>query len=238
MARSSSLDAQKEHKLQDVLEREKQSLQKSIETASKSVYSCCMEDAEAATAQFIHKYRKALHGLCTTVTTEQVQEKRTHRGRPRKDEPAPGMRTQYRLQVEMESPKEEALQLWREREATFVLITDIRDDQRVSDEQVLRLYKDQHEVESRFRYLKSPYHVGPIFLQKPSRVKAFAYVMLLSLLLYSTFEFLIREQMSTEAQPLILPGNRKSFRPTGTSVLEMLDDMMTIWMKTAMNGSV
>ena len=121
--------------------------------------------------------------------------------------------------------------MWREQEATFVLITDIRDSQRVSDTEILRLYKDQHEVDARFRFLKSPYHVGAVFLQKPSRVKAFAYVMLLSLLLYCSFEYLIRKQMATETEPLILPGKRKSFRPTGVSVLEMLDEITTIHIK-------
>lgn len=28
---------------------------------------------------------------------------------------------------------------------------------------VLRLYKEQHEAERRFRFLKSPYFVGPLF---------------------------------------------------------------------------
>ena len=52
------------------------------------------------------------------------------------------------------------LQEWRERQETFVLITNVRDDRRIPNEQVLRLYKDQIEVENRFKFLKSPYHVG------------------------------------------------------------------------------
>lgn len=108
-------------------------------------------------------------------------------------------------------------------------MTDIRDDARLPEESVLRLYKDQNEVEGRFRYLKSPYHVGPVFLQRPSRVKAFGYVMLLSLLLYSVFEYILRQQMKQEEEPLILPGKRKSFRPTGASVLEMFETMVTTW---------
>lgn len=230
VVRSSSLDARKEHKLQDVLEREHKSLTKDAERASKTVYSC-EADANLASESFIKahssKHKQVLHSLCIQVQSEVVQEKRG-RGRPRKDAPVPDTRTQYRLAIEVVTPSEEALQAWREREATFVLITDIRDDQRVSDEQILRLYKEQHEVEARFRYLKSPYHVGAVFLQKPSRVKAFAYVMLMSLLLYSAFEYLLRTKMATEPEPLILPGKRKSFRPTGASVLEMLDEMTTM----------
>ena len=87
----------------------------------------------------------------------------------------------------------------------------------------------EHAVEGRFRFLKSPYHVGPIYLQKPSRVKAFGYLMLLSLLMYSTFEYIIRQQMEQEKKPLILPGKRESRRPTGTAVLEMFETMVTTW---------
>ncbi|WP_258112665.1 IS1634 family transposase [Alicyclobacillus sp. SP_1] len=227
--RSSGLDKQKERKLEDVLAREKASLEKAVEQARKVTYNCA-EDAETATQALIHQHRKALHSLRTTVETEQVQEQRARRGRPRKDEPAPEMRTVYRLNAEIVSPSPETIELWQEREGTFVLITDIRGDQRVPDEQVRRLYKDPIDVENRFRYLKSPYHVGPLFLQKPSRVKAFGYVMLLSLRMYSAFEYMLREQMSKETEPLILPGKRKSFRPTGSSVLEMFDDMTTIWL--------
>jgi len=233
VVRSSSLDARKEHKLQDVLERERKSLAKDAERAGQIAYSCA-EDANVAAEAFIKahssKHKQVLHSLRVDVQPEEVQEKRG-RGRPRKDAPEPATRVQYRLAIEVVAPSEEALQTWREREATFVLITDVRDDQRVPDEQILRLYKEQHEVEARFRYLKSPYHVGAVFLQKPSRVKAFAYVMLMSLLLYCTFEYLLRMRMATETEPLILPGKRRSLRPTGASVLEMLDEITTMHVK-------
>lgn len=234
VVRSSSLDARKEHKLQDVIEREYKSLTKDAERVEKIAYSC-EEDATVAAQAFVkaygRKHKQVLHRLHVDVKSEEVQEKRARRGRPRKDEPEPAVHTHYRLAIEVAAPSEDTLQMWREREATFVLITDLRDDQRVSDEQVLRLYKEQNEVEGRFRYLKSPYHVGAVFLQKPSRVKAFAYVMLMSLLLYSAFEYLLRKKMATETEPLILPGKRKSFRPTGASVLEMLDEVTTMHVK-------
>ncbi|WP_274435607.1 IS1634 family transposase [Alicyclobacillus sp. ALC3] len=229
VVRSTGLTAQKEHKLEDVLGREKDTLTKAIEKASKAVYNC-EGDARTAGEAFAHEHRKALHELKVSVVAQQVQEKRAHKGRPRKDEPAPGMHMEYRLAVDLVAPDEQVLREWREREETFVLLTDIRDDKRVSDEQVLRLYKDQIEVENGFKHLKSPYHVGPVFLHNQTRVKAFAYVMLLSQLLYDSFEYILREQMAKETEPLILPGKRKSMRPTGVSVLEMLETMQTVWL--------
>ena len=43
-------------------------------------------------------------------------------------------------------------------------------------------------------------------------------------MVYSLFEYLIRKRMEQEEEPLnLLGGSRKSFRPTGESVLEILD---------------
>lgn len=230
VVRSTGLTAQKQHKLEDLLAKEKDTLTKAIEKARKTVYNC-EGDAQTAGEAFAHQHRKALHGLQVSVVGEMVQVKRARKGRPRKDEPAPGTHMEYRLAIELVAPSEQVIQEWREREETFVLLTDIRDDKRVSDEQVLRLYKDQIEVENGFKHLKSPYHVGPVFLHNPTRVKAFAYVMLLSQLLYTSFEYILREQMAKEIEPLILPGKRKSMRPTGVSVLEMLEEMQTVWLR-------
>lgn len=136
--RSTGLAKQKEHKLEDVLGREKATLEKVAEKAYKTAYNCT-EDAQMAAQTMLHQHRRALHRLQTTLDTEQMQEKRARRGRPRKDEPEPEVHTVYRLKVDIMPPDEQTLQSWREREGTFVLVTDIRDDQRISDEQVLRL---------------------------------------------------------------------------------------------------
>jgi transposase len=71
-------------------------------------------------------------------------------------------------------------------------------------------------VEQRFRFLKSPYFVGP----RPKRVQAFSWVMLLVLLVYSYLQQALRVAMKKEEEPLILPGKRKSHQPTGVAILE------------------
>lgn len=68
-----------------------------------------------------------------------------------------------------------------------------------------------------------------MFLQRPSRVKAFAYLMLLSLLLYGVLGYSLRQQMAREEEQLVQPGKRKGFRPTGVSVLEMFETTVTTW---------
>jgi len=110
----------------------------------------------------------------------------------------------------------------------FVLITNVLDEQGMSNVDVLQAYKEQIEVEYRFRFLKSPYFVGPVYLQHTDRVEAFGCLMLMAVVLYATFEYMIRAQMAKESEPLILPGKRKSMCPTATSMLEMFDGVSMV----------
>ncbi|MCJ7843622.1 transposase, partial [Lederbergia sp. NSJ-179] len=104
--------------------------------------------------------------------------------------------------------------------------------EKLSDVDLLKAYKGQQTVENRFRFLKNPYFVGRIYLEKPKRVEAFAYVMMLSVMVYSVFEYLIRKNMEGENEPLdLMGGSRNSFRPTGESVLEILDTVDIVHFK-------
>ncbi|SFU78128.1 hypothetical protein SAMN05421543_1083 [Alicyclobacillus macrosporangiidus] len=103
------------------------------------------------TEDFCRAHHSKLHRIGTTLKPVVNQDKRTRRGGPRKDEPAPSVVTRCGIQIGIEPPSKDVLLTWREQDATFVVITNIRDDQRLADEAVLRLYKEQAEVEGRFR---------------------------------------------------------------------------------------
>ncbi|MDQ0339464.1 transposase [Caldalkalibacillus uzonensis] len=115
--------------------------------------------------------------------------------------------------------------------STFILITNEMDEEKLTDEDMLKGYKAQQTVENRFRFLKNPYFVGSIYLSKPEWVEAFAYIMMISVMIYSLFEYLIRREMAKEKEPLELMGGRASFRPTGEAVLEILDTVQIVQME-------
>jgi transposase len=77
----------------------------------------------------------------------------------------------YKNRVTVHPPSPEAMEEARQAASMFVLITNVLDGQRLSNADVLRAYKEQHEVEGRFRFLKSPYFVGPVYLQNIDRVE-------------------------------------------------------------------
>jgi transposase len=226
VVQSSSLHAAKEKKLQKQLEREKIDWTKDATTEEKIAYSC-----EADARRSLETWKKnhvGFHRVEAETVREEIIPKRGRRGRPKKEEIPPAPVTVYRNQIRILPPPEEEYEELRLRESTFILITNHRDDARLSDEDILRGYKDQYQVEQRFRFLKSPYFVGPVYLHSINRVEAFGYVMLMAVLVYSVLERLIREAMKEETEPLILPGKRKSFKPTALSILDLLEYVLVL----------
>ena len=84
---STSLTEVKETKLQNILSKEYESLQKNVNKASQQRYAC-QKDAEKALKQLTSKH-KGLHTLLCTIESEDVSEKRKRPGRPAKDEQPP-----------------------------------------------------------------------------------------------------------------------------------------------------
>lgn len=80
---------------------------------------------------------------------------------------------------------EEAIREKKARESCFVLMTNVADKERFPDREILRQYKDQQLAEQQFSFIKDPKVVGPVYLKKPERVNALAYVFLLALLVLS-----------------------------------------------------
>lgn len=224
---SNKLDARKQKSINSKLKKEKETWEKDKEKLEKKDFSC-ESDAQKGLVQFLKDHRGS--HLVEGVTVPEVRAgKRKKRGRPKVGEEIPPSVTIYTVKLDIYPPSEEKLEYLRQQASTFILITNKMEKQELSDIEMLKAYKEQQTVENRFRFLKNPYFVGRIFLEKPERVEAFAYVMMLSVMVYSVFEYLIRKNMEHEDEPLdLIGGSRKSFRPTGESVLEILDTVDTI----------
>ena len=68
---------------------------------------------------------------------------------------------------------------WLREESCFVLVTNVPKE-RLSDEAILREYKEQWVVEDKFKFLKNPAVLGPVWLQKKERINGLIFVLLLS----------------------------------------------------------
>jgi len=85
---------------------------------------------------------------------------------------------------------------WLWRRATFILATNELDDQRLSDQEVLRTYKQQQQAERGFRFLKDPrFQAHTVFLKSPQRIMALLMVMTVCLLVYAALEYRLRQAL-------------------------------------------
>lgn len=68
----------------------------------------------------------------------------------------------------------------------YILIYDLPGE--ATPDEVFEMYKDQHQIESRFRNLGSDLGISPIWLQKDNRIAALALVFVLALIVYTLLE--------------------------------------------------
>jgi transposase len=214
---STKLDGRKTKSLQKKLLRREKELQKAIIQMEKQVFAC-EPDAKAALDGFQKQHKNDYFPLTGQVI---CQEKRKP-GRPGKDNLPEHI---YCLKLQY-TTDEGAVKQAKEQLSCFVLITNL--DQEYTARHILKEYKAQNNVETSFKFLKDPLFVGPIYLKKPSRVEALAYVLLIALLMFGILERRVREAMKHETEPLIIPGKVKTFKPTGKKILETLETVLVM----------
>jgi transposase len=88
---------------------------------------------------------------------------------------------EYHVIIKVLDVDKELYERWLREESCFVLVTNIPKE-RLTDEAVLREYKEQWLVEDKFKFLKNPVVLGSIWLQKKERINGLIFVLLLSVL--------------------------------------------------------
>jgi transposase len=109
-------------------------------------------------------------------------------------------------------------------DGVFPLITN---DVKLSEKQVLLVYKRQPVIEKRFSQLKTDFRVAPVYLKEVSRIQALLCVYFLVLLIESLLERELRRAMEREqleSLPLY-PEERPCRRPTARRVIDLFEDI-------------
>lgn len=221
---SSALDKKKAQTIEKNLLKTQEQYDKDAQAlAKKSFY--CEADAQSALEEFLRKLKDPCFNLKFSISSEeQIIRKR---GRPSLNASLES-KIFYRVQYHGISRNEPAVNQLKERASCFVLISNVLNEDNIGDIDLLREYKEQSKVESTFRFLKDPVFVDGIYLKNPQRVVALGYVFLMSLLIFALLQRRVRKNLQKETQPIILPGNIKSFTPTGRMLLELLEPMKTV----------
>jgi transposase len=168
----------------------------------------CQSDAETA-------WKQAIKGKPTFLVVSYTIQEEGHyqqKGRPKKDA-APNS-TVWRLIPTLSVDQQEVETLIK-RQASFILATNVLEEQKLSHEQVYLTYKEQGGAERGFRFLKDPlFLASSVFVKKPERVMALSFIMVLCLLVYRLAEHHLRRQLKAESQTVPNQVNKPTDRPT------------------------
>lgn len=185
--------------------------QKELRGLSQQVFAC-EADARGAARRLEQSWR--YHQLGKVNIKEQA--KKGKRGRPKKE--TAETEYDYILEATLEENSETIAQE-KESSGKFVLATNILEQEIMSDDDLLRKYKEQQSTERGFRFLKDPlFFTSSVFLKTPSRIAALAMVMGLALLVYSLGQRKLRQTLAQTNQSV----KNQLKKPTQTPTLRWI----------------
>lgn len=175
----------------------------------------CAEDAIAAAETLARKW--TLHHLKGTQMIEHL----SYEGKGRsKKEQKPSI-TQYQVIGKNEQGFAKIEHL-KAKNAHYIIGSNT-DPKELSDQEVIHAYKEQHQVEGGFRFLKDPlFFAASLFVKKPKRIMALLMVMLLSLLVYGVAERRMRANLAEQEETLPNQIHQSTAVPTLRWVFQLL----------------
>ena len=168
----------------------------------------CENDAQQAWKQAM----KGKPSFLVATFTLQEEGRYQQKGRPKKDTPPISIVWHLVSTCSVDQQEVEAL---IKKQASFIVATNVIEEQMLSHEQVVLTYKEQGGVERGFRFLKDPlFLASSIFVKKPERVMALSFIMVLCLLVYRLAEHVLRRQLTAASQTVPNQVNKPTDRPT------------------------
>jgi transposase len=122
----------------------------------------------------------------------------------------------------------------REKLGRFILASN---DLAIDDETMLQHYKGQQAVERGFRFLKDKkFHIAQVYLKKEERIQSLAMIMVLTLLIYSIAEWLLRKRLKETGLSIPNQLNRPTQKPTLKWVFFLFDSVA--YVKVSVMGTI
>jgi transposase len=222
---SSSLAKAKRNTLEKQREEEHEKLQKIAKEWTQQTFHCS-EDAEKAITRWLKKNQIRFHQVESRIASVFAKKKQVSAN----SEESSSSVGEYRIEICSLVQDEKRFEQLVRQDSRFVLVTTVPpvyQGMEMDAIQILRAYKGQINVEMSFSYLKDPFFVDEVYLKKPHRVQVFAYILLISLLVYKAFQQRIREQMEGK-EPLRGAGKRKLYNPTARAVFHIFEGIQII----------
>ena len=220
---SDQLEALQTETLRRQITKERTAINKQLQRLQAERFNC-KHDAQQAIEAF-HKQQKGKWHICDLAVQEEAYtQPRQTRGRPKANESLQ-TGTHWKVMDLGVRMNDETVTAKSHKLGMFVLMTNHAASEHWTSAKVLQSYKGQEAAETRFRLFKDPSFLDAIYLKQPHRIEALGIVMVMALLVYGVLEWRVRENLKQESEPLILPGKRKSFKPTAEMLLALLQSI-------------
>jgi transposase len=188
----------------------------------------CPTDAERAAQRRTGQNEWVTLNLHAEVIHREGPAKRG-RGRPRQcPEPELAGKEHWRVRYTTSAVDQETTDRRLHEQATFILIRTRNKDWNMSDEDMIRRYKDQHHVEGGFAWLKSTAAINPLFLHTAHRIAALCFIYCLGLIIWNLIQRTVRNYL--KQHNLGLPYHRGKPSPNITTrfLFELFPQVQTV----------
>lgn len=176
----------------------------------------CIQDAENKGDELRKQYPDFLFDVQANPVTKYLG-----KGKPKEGEMPKVMG--YKLDI-IAALDEQKMEMRLQRKGRFILATNELNLNQYSDEQMLREYKEQQNVERGFRFLKDPWFmVDSIFLKSRRRIEALMMVMTLCLLVYNIAQYRLRKKLKDEKLTLPNQLGKEVQNPTMKWIFQIME---------------
>jgi transposase len=200
------------------LQKERNELERKVREITRQEFAC-EPDAVAAAENFKKQGSKHFFSLSYTLSSTTTQKRRV--GHPGKTPKPPSEVVHWHISFQI-TEKDSMIQSAQKQSESFVLVTNIPAEQ-MDDRTLLWRYKEQHVVETGFRWLRQPSMASTIFLKKPGRIVALMMLIHVALMIRALMQREARKRVGSMPEaPRIDLGGRKLVNPTAEKILVLL----------------
>lgn len=202
---SREMHARKAKTFDRKIEKELAQARKSAKKLGNVVFACEADARKAADRWISENPHFVLKNIMIGIISRRIGGKR---GRPKKGE---SLEKGYLVEADVDR-NEETIANERSRLGRFVLASN---DKAIDGELMLQHYKGQNAVEKGFRFLKDKsFRVAEVYLKKEERIEALSMIMVLSLLIYSIAEWMLRKRLKETGETVLNQLGKPTERPT------------------------
>jgi transposase len=220
---------------QQAYDREKKTLDKNIQREKEQIENMlwhlshqefqCRDDGLSALHKLTKKWK--YHRIQDSDVVEKQRKKHGGKGRPKNGD----IRTIYQITATIKE-NDETLHQHKQSLGWFIVATNERDSEKLSDEDALQAYKDQQHVEHGFRFLKDPLLFShAVFLKTERRIQVMVIIMGLALLEYAIAERKLRTALEKMDETLPDQKGKPTRTPTIRRIFQIFEGITILYDK-------